>query len=88
MSDSQAIDGDALPPFAATWLAQRRLAYERLERMRLEELRLMTQADRARVFAQLDPPHPYVLRPSSGLIQQQRLFSRLHRGTGPAESEP
>lgn len=88
MSNSQAIDGRDLPPFAATWLAQRRIAYERLERMRLEELRLMTQADAARVFAQLDPPRPYVLRPSSGLIQQQRLFSQLHRQAGLTESEP
>jgi len=87
MSGSHAADGN-LPPFAATWLAQRRLAHERLERMRMEELRRMTPADAARVFAQLDPPRPYVLRPSSGLIQQQRLFAKLHQGVGPAESEP
>lgn len=79
MSDSTNSDRESLPPFAATWLAQRCLGYERLRRMRLEELRSMTEADSARIFAQLDPPRPYALRPSSGLVEQQRLFAKLHR---------
>ena len=87
MLDSSDADREVLPPFAATWLAQRRLAYQRLERMRLEELRRMTEADAARTFAQLDPPRPFVLRPSSGLVEQQRLFTALHQRLRAVESE-
>lgn len=80
MSDSTNSDRESLPPFAATWLAQRRLGFERLERMRLEELRSMTEADADRIFANLDPARPDALRPSSGLVEQQRLFAKLqHR---------
>ena len=68
---------DQLPEFAHAWLAQRRLATARLEEMRLEELSQMTESDAARIFEQLDPPRPYELRPSSGLIEQQRWFRLL-----------
>jgi hypothetical protein len=47
----------------------------------------MTESDAGRVFAQLDPPHPYVLRPSSGLVEQQRFFARLGRQAGEAGSD-
>jgi hypothetical protein len=56
--------------------------------MRVEELRRMTEADAARVFAQLDPPRPYAVRPSSGLVDQQRLFGRLHPKRAATEPEP
>ena len=79
---------EPLPPFAATWLAQRRRGYERLERMRLEELRSMTEVDAAGVFARLDPLRPYVLRSSSGLVEQQRLFAKLRHKLGTTESDP
>ena len=71
----------ALPDFAAQWLAQWRLGQAKLEELRLKALREMTEADSARAFALLDPPRPYTLRPSSGLIEQQRWFQLLWQRT-------
>jgi hypothetical protein len=68
------MNSEPLPDFAPQWLAQRRLGYARLEELKLEELRQMTESDAARIFAMLDPPRPYALRPSSGLVEQQRWF--------------
>jgi hypothetical protein len=66
-----------LPDFAAEWLAQRRLGQAKLEQLKLRSLREMTEADSARIFAQLDPPRPYVLRTTSGLVEQQYWFQLL-----------
>lgn len=69
--------GEKLPEFASQWLAQRRLGFARLEELRQQQLRNMTEAEAARIFSQLDPPRPYRLRPSSGLVEQQRWFRML-----------
>ena len=66
-----------LPAFAPQWLTQWRTAAARLEELRRQELRAMTEADAARIFAQLDPARPYELRPTSGLVEQQRWFGLL-----------
>ena len=78
MSDSRNEVPDPLPSFAARWLAQRRLGFARLDALQRQELRQMTERESARIFSQLDPPRPYELRPSSGLVEQQRWF-RLFR---------
>ncbi len=69
-----------VPAFARQWMAQWRIAATRLEELHRQELRNMTEADAARIFALLDPPRPYELRPTSGLVEQQRWF-RLFRET-------
>lgn len=49
-----------------------------LEAERLQRLRGLSELDGARQFAQvLQILSPYPLRPSSGLVEQQRLLSRL-----------
>jgi hypothetical protein len=82
-------DTEYLPPFASEWMAQWRIAAARLESLRRREIRDLTEASAARVFALLDPPRPYQLRPSSGLIEQQRRFAELRRkmACSAAESE-
>lgn len=60
-------------------LAQRRLGYERIEQLRLERLRNMTEREAAEIFDTLDPPRPYRLRPSSGLVEQQRRFAGIRQ---------
>lgn len=49
-----------------------------LDDERLKRLRNLSEQDSARQFARLlQIPGPYPLRPSSGLVEQQRLLSRL-----------
>ena len=49
-----------------------------LEAERLRRLRSLSERDAARQFAQLLQIHgPYPLRPTSGLVEQQRLLDRL-----------
>lgn len=49
-----------------------------LEAERLQCLRSLSELDAARQFAQmLQIRSPYPLRPSSGLVEQQRLLARL-----------
>ena len=49
-----------------------------LEAERLQCLRSLSEQDAARQFAGLlQIPGPYPLRPSSGLVEQQRLLARL-----------
>jgi hypothetical protein len=49
-----------------------------LEAERLRRLRSLTERDAARLFAQLLRIHgAYPLRPTSGLVEQQRLLARL-----------
>ncbi len=81
VSSNQLHNGEPLPSFAAQWLAQRRIGFARIDQLKADQLRGMTEADAARIFAQLDPPRPYALRPSSGLVEQQRLFALLRRDT-------
>lgn len=68
-----------LPAFASQWMAQWRVAATRLESLRRQQMRELTEADAARLFAMLDPPRPYQLRPSSGLVEQQRWFALLRK---------
>ena len=70
-----------LPAFARQWLEQRLLAAAKLEELRIQELIGLTEADAAQIFAQLDPCRPYELRPSSGLVEQQRWFRLLMQKT-------
>jgi len=79
MSSRHPHEFEPLPPFAGEWLAQRTRGFARLDLLNLQALRAMTEADAARMFARLDPPRPYLLRPSSGLVEQQRLFALLRR---------
>lgn len=65
---------EQLPKFAEAWMRQRTVSAERLAAMRLQELREMTEAESAVIFARLEPCRPYPLRPTSGLVEQQRLF--------------
>lgn len=52
-----------------------------LELERLRALRRLSEVEAARQFATLlSPPPPYPLRPGSGLVEQQRIFSRLRQG--------
>jgi hypothetical protein len=74
-----------LPDFAAAWMKQRSIASERLAAMKQHQLRAMTEADSARVFSQLEPLRPFALRPTSGLVEQQRLFQKLLRKTPDTE---
>lgn len=49
-----------------------------LEAERLQRLRGLSERDAARQFAELlQIRGPYPLRPSSGLVEQQRLLARL-----------
>jgi hypothetical protein len=51
-----------------------------LERERLKELERMTEGESARRFIELlqgVPPYPQ--RPSSGLVEQQRILARLRK---------
>ena len=49
-----------------------------LDTERVRRLRSLTEQDAARLFAQLLQIHgPYPLRPTSGLVEQQRLLARL-----------
>lgn len=66
-----------LPDYAHEWYAQISAGYEKLEAIRTAELRNMTEQDAARIFDQLEPPRPFEIRPSSGLVEQQRLFRKL-----------
>lgn len=60
--------------FAAAW---RRAAPE-LEARRLQALRELSEEESARCFAELlTPDGEFALRPSSGLVEQQRIFARL-----------
>jgi hypothetical protein len=56
--------------------------------MKRQSLRQMTEADAARIFAQLDPPRPYTLRESSGLVEQQRWFRLLRDRLNEQSSRP
>ena len=86
MAERPARIPEPLPEFAPRWLQQRRLGFAKLEELQRNELCTMTEAEAARVFAQLDPPRPYPLRASSGLVEQQRWFRLLRecheRNTG------
>lgn len=73
-----------LPNFAKAWMMQRTVSAKRLAAMRLQELREMTEADSAIIFAKLEPCRPYPLRPTSGLVEQQRLFRLFAQSTNRA----
>ena len=69
---------DAAKALADVW----REAQGVLEAERLQRLRNLSELDAARQFAQLlQTLGPYPLRPTSGLVEQQRLLSRLHSRT-------
>lgn len=55
-----------------------REAYAVLEEERIQRLRELNEQDAARQFSVLlQIRRPYPLRPSSGLVEQQRLLARL-----------
>ena len=63
---------------AAELVRRWRRAGDALETQRLEDLRSLSEADSARRFANLlRLEGSYPLRPSSGLVEQQRIFERL-----------
>lgn len=75
MSEARSADRDT---DARAWVERWRRAQELLEAERLRELRAMSERESAQRFARLlriDPPYP--LRPSSGLVEQQRILARL-----------
>lgn len=52
-----------------------------LDRQHRRELRQLNETEAAYRFARLlNIPGPYPLRPTSGLVEQQRLFNRLRDG--------
>lgn len=52
-----------------------------LETERLRALRRLSESQAAQRFARLlSPTPPYPLRPGSGLVEQQRIFSLLRQG--------
>lgn len=52
-----------------------------LDRQHRLELQALSEIEAARRFARLLDIGPHPLRPSSGLVEQQRLFARLrHSG--------
>lgn len=51
-----------------------------LDAERLHQLRTLTETEAARIFAALShSPFRYPQRHTSGLVQQQQIFSRLRR---------
>lgn len=62
--------------YASAW----RRAGPELKRERLRELRQLSETEAAKRFALLlRLPSPYPVRRSSGLVEQQRILSRLRR---------
>jgi len=69
---------DSAAEFARRW----RCAGDALEARRLEDLSSLSERDSARRFANLlRLEGAYPLRPSSGLVEQQRIFDRLRKQT-------
>ena len=63
---------------AAELVRRWRRAEDLLEAQRLQELKSLSELESARRFASLLRLHtPYPARPSSGLVEQQRVFDRL-----------
>lgn len=58
------------------------LAWERagkaMEHLRAEALKKLSESESARIFDGFDSPFPPVQRESSGLVEQQRYFRKLH----------
>ncbi|MGA8262033.1 MAG: hypothetical protein WB783_17615 [Arenicellales bacterium] len=74
VNESKAGPDNGARQYANAW----RRAGPELERERLRALRRLSEAEAAKRFALLlRLPGPYPLRPSSGLVEQQRIFSRL-----------
>lgn len=72
---SSAVEAKAYVRFWATAEAE-------LEAERLRDLRELTEAESARRFMRLlQMPGPYPLRSGSGLVEQQRIFSRLRHSS-------
>lgn len=72
-SDDANIDAEA---YVRAW--RRTAAAMNAERLR--DLRALTELEAARRFARLlSLPGSHPLRPSSGLVEQQRIFARLRR---------
>jgi len=65
---------------ARTWVERWRRAESELQARRLSALRALSEYQSARYFANLlRLEGTYPLRPSSGLIEQQRIFDRLRK---------
>lgn len=62
----------------AEWVRRWRRAEDLLEAQRLRDLKALSELESARRFASVLRVYtPYPLRPSSGLVEQQRVFNRL-----------
>lgn len=71
-----AIELHAAQAYARAWRGRAAL----LETERLRDLRALSERDAARRFVDLlQGPPPGAPRPSSGLVEQQRILSRLRR---------
>jgi hypothetical protein len=66
-----------LPPFANEWMAQWRHAAVELPKIRASELRALTEQQVIAAAISLEPQRPYELRTGSGMVEMQRVFSRV-----------
>jgi hypothetical protein len=60
------------------WVRAWQRAGPAMEKLRENELRNVSEDDSVRIFDGLDSPFPPVLRDTSGLVEQQRYFRKLH----------
>jgi hypothetical protein len=67
---------EPLPPYAKQWMQQWKSAAEHLPQIRARELRELTDEQATRFAIALAPLLPIPLRPSSGLVEMQKWFSK------------
>jgi hypothetical protein len=67
---------EAIPVFAKDWMQQWRNAAVALEEVKRQELQALTESDSARIFIGLCRGVEFPKRVTSGLVDQQRIFSR------------
>jgi hypothetical protein len=67
------------PAFATAWLRQRREGSARVAVIEAAELASLDDVEALRLADALLAATPPMLRPTSGLVEQQRLFARGRR---------
>ncbi len=65
------------------WVEKWKVVSEEMDRLKTEELRALTEEEAARQFNCMDLPEALLWTPeervnSSGLVEQQRIFSKAH----------
>lgn len=71
-----ATEVDSARAYVQAW----RVREGELQALRLRDVRALSEPDSARRFAQLFSGHlPELPRPGSGLVEQQKIFSRLRQ---------